>query len=209
MAAAPAPATPCLTTAAHMAPAQRPRLVPAPLALALPSASVTRHQRHRHQRRQSASTAGGGDSLHPYPTRQPHRHGARPAPQARAPVAHVRASASVARRHRLDARLLAVDLPEQNDRRSAVGRGRAPKKGRDERAGERPIAHATPVLEVGSGARAFGSGCGRAGSDMKRPHRPTPGTGSVSKGGGVSPRGAHRRQNEAAECAVRVRVANP
>ena len=27
--------------------------------------------------------------------------------------------------------------------------------------------------------------------------------------GAVSPRGAHRRQNEAAECAVRVRVANP
>ena len=53
-------------------------------------------------------------------------HRARSAPPARAAVARPRAAASVARRHRFDARLHAIDLPEQNDRGPAVGRGRAP-----------------------------------------------------------------------------------
>ena len=134
------------------------------------------------------------ESEHPHDP-SPHdirTQGAHSAPPARAAVARARAAASVARRHRLDARLHAIDLPEQNDRGSAIGRGRAPKEGGQ---GERPIAHATPVLEARSGARAFGSGRGRAGSDIStRSGQPS----VPAASGGVSSRvAAHQCQSEA------------
>ena len=184
MAAAPAPATPCLITATHMASAHSgPGSCPcrSHSRILLPpshdtSGTVIRGgNRHR--------PAGGGAPGASLPAT---RKAAHTAPLCVPGCVHP--SPTFARRPPSpdDTDSMLACLPSTCRSKTTDGQPSAAaglqRKG-DERAGEQPIAHATPVLEVGSGARAFGSGRGRIGSDIKRPHRPTLGTGGVSKGG--------------------------